>query len=174
MNWWDKASPTDERKTPWLHPAVVAYLDSLLDDTMSVIEHGCGASTLWFAERAESVIACDSNAEWLIALHDKIAGRALNVRLLEASRPPIFLPKCDLLLIDGNKEERPAWIEAAPLLVKQGGIIVIDNAEREAYQFAISKLATVCSNPMTIKTRIKALGDKLTITVFFRLGGEWI
>ena len=178
MNWWQPSNPSDAlRPSPWIHPAAACYLDSLLDESMEVIEHGCGGSTLWLASRVHFVTSIDNSAEWLAHVNKE---KPMNVQLIEATNPPAFLSPCDLLLIDGNGNDRPAWIEAAPRLVKQGGIIVIDDSNRQGYQLAIAKLEKLCSPPLKIETRVlvdmegRAKYWKQTQTMFLRLGDEWI
>lgn len=169
--WWNPSKPDEIKPVPWLHPAAVCYLESLLTPDMSVIEHGCGGSTLWFAERVKIVYCYDNNEEWVKRIrHDNVrryvykSGYVLTVGSGDY----------DLLFIDGNNQDRPHWISAAHDIVKPGGIVVVDNAEREHYQEALAELRKHCHAP-TIITAWTGYGKRVE-THFYRLkGGEkWI
>src|SRR5688572_27506537 len=48
---------------PWLPAAAVSFLDDKLAG-LSVFEWGSGGSTLWFAERARSVVSVEHDPVW--------------------------------------------------------------------------------------------------------------
>ena len=172
--WWDESDPQHIGDTPWMHPAAVLYLESLLTPDMTVLEHGCGASTKWFAKRVEHVTAVDNDSDW-------IAGLALetkdfhNIRLIPLDSVIKTVDPVDLLMIDGYNHDRPAWMMEADRLVKPGGIIVLDNAERKHYDKGCLHLMEFCYKPTSIVTYTGY--GKLVITNFYRVkGGEikWI
>lgn len=53
---------------PWYTYPAIEYLDSLDFSNEKVLEFGSGNSTLWWANRAEKVVAIEDNKEW----HSKI------------------------------------------------------------------------------------------------------
>ena len=120
------------RHFPWLAPNVIAKLESIVKNHFRVIEHGCGGSTLWFAERVTSVIAFDKKKEWCDSVNKKIDNTRARVFVgLDEVKPKGTLRKFDLLLIDGEPlQDRAMWLNAAPELVKPGGWVVLDNANR--------------------------------------------
>jgi len=134
MSEWWKPSPAGEVPAiPWLAPKVIARLEEIVKPTFHVIEHGCGGSTLWFAERAASVIAFDDNAKWREKINAKLdPARARVFSELGNRFATAIAEKFDLLLIDGEPlEDRIQWIRFAPDIVKPGGWVVLDNANRE-------------------------------------------
>jgi len=144
----------------------MCYLESLLDGNMRVIEHGCGGSTLWFAVRVRSVTFLeDVSREWRAAVLSR------NPNVCETVS---YDGDYDLLLIDGMNAQRPKWIELSHRLVKPGGIVVVDNAERPQYRDALQRLADRCIMP-TIITAWTPFGKRVD-TVFYRLKGgvDWI
>lgn len=171
VNWWTPSTPETITPYPWLHPAAVCYLDALLDHNMDVIEHGCGGSTLWLARRVRTVTAHEKNKSWV----DKITALGLdNVTILHGIWAGTDSKQYDMLFVDGFNHDRPMWIRAAPRMVKPGGIVVVDNTEREQYQEALAELQRHCYAP-TIITAWTGLGKKVE-TRFYRLKGgvEWI
>lgn len=137
---------------------------------MTVIEHGSGGSTLWFAARVKMVISVEVNKDWYHAML-KVAPH--NVEVYKSAQY-VTGKKCDLLFIDGLNTDRPQWICAAHDIVKPGGIVVIDNAERPHYQRAITELMTHCQPPALV-TAWTGYGKRVD-TMFLRLKGgkTWI
>lgn len=172
MNWWTPSTPDEIKPVPWMHPAAVLYLESLLTSDMTVIEHGCGGSTLWLAHRVKEVHSVDHSKDWREAVKRQMYARVY----LYLSLAEIKETHCDLLLIDGYGADRPKWIKAASNLVKPGGIVVVDNSERSTYQGALEALQLHCIPPLYITGCATGLNNKLVQTSFYRLkGGEsWI
>jgi predicted O-methyltransferase YrrM len=142
--WWKPSPPEDIPARPWLSPAVIEYLETLIKPEWDILEHGCGGSTLWFAQRCKSVTAYESDPDFAAA----IRGRAPeNVKIVSWSKPkpPALKKQFDLLLIDGEPiETRGPWIDAATRLVKPGGIIVLDNYNRPEYKQSRLALENIC------------------------------
>ena len=170
MNWWTESTPDNIKPVPWIHPAAVLYLESLLAPDMTVIEHGCGGSTLWFAERVKKVLSYDNDNRWVT----KVIGDNVRVALYDFVGDVSAVNNADMLLIDGFGKDRPEWIRTAHKIVKPGGVVVVDNSERPQYQQALGALSAYCQRPLHI-TGYTDYG-KLVQTTFFRLkGGEsWI
>jgi len=71
----------------------------------------------------------------------------------------------DLLLIDGEPvEDRGEWIQAAPFIVKPGGWVVLDNANRPEYVAEREWLQGKASLVFTSKLQGKHL-----VTEFYKL-----
>jgi len=181
--WWLSSTPDDIKDTPWLHPAAVLYLESLLTPDMTVLEHGCGASTIWFAKRVAHVTAVDSDGDWIVGLASQTQEYD-NIRLIPLDGVPDkkMVKPVDLLLIDGTPvDSRIPWIRQAHRLVKPGGIVVLDNAERVPYRLPRQEMQQHTSRPTQVCAWALALPphglDKLVWTEFYRMkGGEvhWI
>lgn len=129
--WYLPSKPSELQPVPWLAPAVIAYLESIIQPEWEVIEHGSGGSTLWFADRCEHVTAIERNPAWREAVQKQAPG----ADVLGDTPPIAFHEDCDLLLIDGEPiEARKEWIKDAPFIVRPGGWIVLDNANRPEYK----------------------------------------
>jgi predicted O-methyltransferase YrrM len=131
-NWWQRSDPEAVIALPWLAPNVIEFLESLLTPEMKVCEHGSGGSTLWFAERVKHVSAYEVNKSWSESIN---AARPANVNMRYARTCMKELDaNCDLLLIDGEPlADRRDWLMHAPNIVKPGGWVVLDNANRPDY-----------------------------------------
>lgn len=138
--WYQRSNSNSIPSVPWLSPDAVAFLESILQPEFKVLEHGSGGSTIWFSSRVASVTAYEKDVNWFSALNKK---KPENVDLRNANRPPRN-GEYNLVLIDGEPvEERKQWIRKAVKLVKQGGYIVLDNANRPEYEVERAELGDV-------------------------------
>ena len=160
-NWWQKTTPDKPRDTPWISPAATEFLDGILQPDFEVLEHGSGGSTVWMAERVQSVIAVENNAHW------RREGK--NISMI-VSLDQIY-KSYDLLFIDGEPvAERAGWIKAVPKLVKPGGWVVLDNANRPEYAEEREWLKSVSENVTTFDGNIES--TSYLVTEFYQLKAQ--
>ena len=127
-----------------------------------VFEYGSGASTLWLARRAGSVVSVEHHAAWADAVRERTS-RLGNVSLRHVPTTPAAdagayasgkpghagltfeayarsveaeAPGIDLVVIDGRA--RPACLNHAVRRLAPNGLIVFDNSNRRRYREAIS------------------------------------
>jgi predicted O-methyltransferase YrrM len=162
--WFTPTVPARVKPIPWLHPLAIEYLETLLRPDMEILEHGAGGSTLWFAERVKHVTAVEDNFRWYDVLSKRIPA---NVTLL-MGKGVVYLAPVDLLFIDGEPvETRGAWIDAAARLVKPGGYLILDNANRQEYLLEREKMR----NTFTLLKHINGNsgGTLHLVTEFYQL-----
>lgn len=164
--WWQNSKPGEVREIPFLAPSVISHLESLIEDGWRILEHGSGGSTLWFSTRCREVIAIENNEEWRNALLER---KAPNVRVVPFLPPDFY--GFDLMLIDGDPlEDRAAYLKNAYDLVKPGGYVVLDNANRPHYENEREWLKKNCESYKTFDCNEP--GTKYLMTEFFKLKGE--
>lgn len=153
---------------PWVARFALIFLDRLLDTEMKGLEWSTGSSTQWVLMRVKSLISIEHHAKWsknvAQALADIFPEKFLSARWqLHAVEPlpgtkekgpdkedPIkfkdyieakFLPKedgtFDYISVDGRARV-PCFKRALPLLKPEGGILMLDNSEREHYEDAFT------------------------------------
>lgn len=139
------------------------YLENLLRADMEVLEHGAGGSTLWFGERVKHVTSIESDLKWLEAVHER---KTANVTLIY-SRDVVFLCPVDLLLIDGEPiANRGKWLDAVPRVVKAGGYVILDNANRPEYASARACFSLKAKLLQTIDSNKG--GTQFLVTEFYK------
>jgi hypothetical protein len=139
---------------------VAHYLEETPD--ARVFEWGAGASTLWLARRAGTVLSIEHDAEWADTLSTMLPANARVTTVVptprtESTRVASAKPGFehldfsdyaaaiddqdglfDLIVIDGRARE--ACLARAMSRITPGGVIVFDNVDRQRYRDAIAAL----------------------------------
>jgi predicted O-methyltransferase YrrM len=157
---------------PWMHPASVCYLETLLRPDWTVLEHGSGGSTLWFAERVAKVYSVEDRPEWAIYIRQH--NERGNITIWDSrdgERIPFELGRCvNLILIDGHPAaSRPLWIRKSPRLLLPGGVLVLDNANAGYVIPPRYDLEKLCAHAVTIHPHG---GGKAIDTTFYFMPRE--
>ena len=128
---------------PWMTYPAIAFLDNYLSKDHDIFEFGCGASTLFFSQRAQSVTGLETNARWLDITQKMLEEKQVNnveITLMEdgLDNPNYeILPqesgkKFDLIIVDSLK--RFACAKNAIKALKEGGRIILDDSQRKGYR----------------------------------------
>jgi hypothetical protein len=133
-------------KAPWLTPRAIAYLEQALQPDFSGMEYGSGRSTAWFARQVKHLVSVEHNETWYTKVRAELESSGLtNVEYHHYGKPddakPLpekmasnyavadagLLPKSlNFVLVDGI--ERPSCALRALPLLKNGGLLIIDDA----------------------------------------------
>ncbi len=122
---------------PWISYDAIRFLESFLNHDKTVLEYGSGMSTIWYANHVGQVFSVEDSEPWY--------RKAL--QLLKATRQENILyefrtgvdycafmkdsgKRFDLIMIDGS--DRAACAASALGLVKDGGIIYLDNSDKHS------------------------------------------
>ena len=158
--WWRPSKSGDIKPIPWLAPKAIEHLESLLTPDMEVIEHGSGGSTLWFAERVRHVTAFENDADWRMIVQKKSPP---NVTMNGQSKSGY-----DLLLIDGEPViDRAEWLIDSTSIVKPGGWVVLDNANRPEYAAEREWLKQQAAEYLSMDANEG--GTRFMVTDFFKM-----
>ena len=148
---------------PWWTFAAVRETDEFLKSRSAakVFEYGSGASTIWLARRAASVVSIEHDPVWHEVVSDRLEAHPnAKLKLIEADPEPVagYLSEkrgwqgrsfhryaCaideeagefDLIVIDGRA--RAACLAHARNRLAPGGMILFDNTGRDRYRTAIA------------------------------------
>lgn len=134
-----------DQPMPWWSYGCTHFLQQTIAPDASVLEFGAGASTAWWLERGNRVVALESSNEWIQTVRERCAQHQnrLTMILADFDEPETITQLVngpfDVVVIDNEGPRQPL----APLalqLVREGGVIVLDNADRAEYAAAISLL----------------------------------
>lgn len=163
-SWVSPSKPSDIIPRPWLSQSAIDFMASLLRKDMTVLEFGAGGSTLWFASKAAHVTSYENDPDWMAVLKKQ---KPDNVTLRFESLPLKDEPPADLVFIDGEPVAlRGEWLRALPQLVKPGGLVVLDNANRMEYRIERNELELKATQLKRINDT--SLGTSYTVTEFYR------
>lgn len=116
---------------PWYTYPAIEHLSALDFRRCSVLEWGCGNSTLFWAARAKSVLSIDDDPKW----HEEMKRQApANATLALHTEADAYVAAgaeagpFDVVIIDGRHRRRCA--ERVAGLINPGGMLVLDNADR--------------------------------------------
>jgi len=111
-------------------------------------EFGSGYSTIWIAKKVKFLTSVDNNKGW----HDQVRKmiknyKISNVKLFyeaDLSVYPLIIDVCDnetldFLYVDGRN--RVACVKSGYIKIKKGGILILDNSDRERYGEAFKLLS---------------------------------
>jgi hypothetical protein len=146
---------------PYMPYSVTTWLDRWLKPDMTAFEYGAGGSTLWLAKRVERLTSVEHHRDWYQSVQAELARNGIENCTLELREPEDLGPhgaesrfasevvpatfeayvrtveafadeSLDVVLIDGRS--RSAALEAAREKVRRGGVLVLDDSDRERYQ----------------------------------------
>lgn len=116
---------------PWISYPAADFLDNIDTEQYSVFEYGSGSSTLWWANKAKTVISVEMNEEWYAYLRPKLPENSSVHLCVSGSEYPLYINRfnCffDIIIVDGAERYKSAV--AAVLKLSEGGIIILDNAD---------------------------------------------
>lgn len=165
--WYQPSKPGQIKPIPWLAPKAIQYLENIIQPDFEIIEHGSGGSTLWFATRCASVMSFEDDPDWQMVVKAQAPENVTIKTHFELSPEP--QDEVDLLLIDGEPvKDRAGWIAAAPNLVKSGGWVVLDNANRPEYEKEREGLKKFATLVYTVNSN-ESTSHLYLITEFWRV-----
>lgn len=171
-----EGQPVDEmgRLIPWLTYPAIDFLARRVRPEWRVFEYGCGNSTLWWAERVAEVKSCEHDREWFERIRARAPARVEmhHVPLDESgdyARTAARWPgRFDVVVIDGR--DRVRCVEATLIALRESGVVVWDNSDREEYREGYQLLAQAGFRKVPFIGMIPILNQKLETGIFYRDG----
>jgi hypothetical protein len=129
---------------PWVTYPFIDFIKQRLNHTMDVFEFGSGNSTLYYADKVASVSSVENDLLW----YDKVKSsmpRNASLFYCELKRGGDYChfaentgKKYDLIIVDGR--DRVNCCVNSINSLKPGGVIVLDDSQRETYSVALEML----------------------------------
>lgn len=143
MGWFksvEKQLPVDHdgKPLPWYTYSSIAFLEGRTRPGMRIFEYGSGNSTLWWAKRVQSVVSCENDESWFRKISaispDNVDYRhcALEPGGEYCKMISRFDREFDIVIIDGR--DRVNCARNSLCALKEDGIVIWDNSDREKYQ----------------------------------------
>lgn len=155
---------------PWISRECIFVLDNILSSNANGLEWSSGSSTMWLNYRIKSLVSVENSKEWYEKVKEKIYKRKRNekVKLIWIGEDNLsycrddrqyiseyykkntcfktyvvskLIPETlyDFISIDG-RARTGCILRAIKMIKKNNGIIIIDNAERNRYQWVFNHI----------------------------------
>ena len=127
----------DGRPLPWYTYTAIKFLEKKIEAKMTVFEYGSGNSSLWWSERVSSVISIEHDLSWFDYMKNRIIPNIeyIYCEQIDGGRYNKIISeyekKFDIVVIDGR--DRINCAKNALGALKDNGIILWDNSDRDAY-----------------------------------------
>ncbi|WP_419174562.1 FkbM family methyltransferase [Desulfosediminicola sp.] len=124
---------------PWLTYPAIEFLAPRLESEMEIFEYGSGNSTLWWSKRVKRVVSCEHDKEWYARYRrlvpDNVTYLLRRYKGGDSDYQEEILcyrDSFDILVLDGRK--RVACMENGLGALRDRGVVIVDNSDREHYQ----------------------------------------
>ncbi len=146
INSYNNQMPIDKNNNPlpWVTYSFIDFIKDRLDSSMNIFEYGSGNSTLWYSKNVASVTSVEHDIQWFNKIK-KIMPK--NVRLYHQALEyggdySQFINQIDknfdIVIVDGR--DRVNCLMYAIKSLKKSGVVVLDDSERESYNYGIELL----------------------------------
>lgn len=123
---------------PWISYSVIQILEKHLTRSSRVLEFGSGMSTVWYARHAGEVCSVEDYKPWYekvkkILINEKLQNVNYQFKDHVDSYSQCFTDDSrgfDLIMVDGS--HRSACIAHAVKLLRPGGILYLDNTDKDS------------------------------------------
>lgn len=140
INSFKNQIPMDKnsKPLPWVTYGFIDFISDRLNKNMNIFEYGSGNSTLWYGEKVNSVTSVEHDKNWYEKVKNSMPKNVtINYQELiyngEYSKfSSISNIKFDIVIVDGR--DRVNCVKNAINSIKENGIIVLDDSEREKYK----------------------------------------
>lgn len=123
---------------PWLTDDAITFLDNFCRNHVdaTILEFGMGGSTIWFSQKTKNLTSVEHDPSWFNKVVDYLKTHSECNPVATVLHPRPYNIICngflessfDLILVDGR--DRVKCVESCHRLIKPGGILMLDNAER--------------------------------------------
>ncbi len=117
---------------PWFTYPAIEYIAQLDLRNCEMLEWGSGNSSHFFSARSKFITSIEDNRDWFEKVSSAKNGNH-EIHLADNDNyyklPLSFNKKFDIIIIDGNQRDKCA--ETALDLIKDDGLIIYDNSERD-------------------------------------------
>ena len=134
----------DGNPLPWVTYGFIDFISERLNKTMDVFEYGSGNSTLWLAKKSNTVIAVEHDKQWFSKVKNNLPNN-VQIYFEELKYGGNYSKfsknigkKFDIVIVDGR--DRVHCLISAVESIKEDGVIVLDDSERENYKNGIELL----------------------------------
>ena len=177
-NGWFRSYKTKEsvdkngNPIPWNTYPFLSFIEPRLKPEFNLFEYGSGNSTIWYAQKVNSIVAVEHNREWYEKVK-QILPRNAEVVLQSESDAELYSneiskhnKKFHLIIVDGIF--RNESLTKSLNYLTEDGIIVFDDTERKEYKISFQILSDNGFNRLDFRGMRGITSIINTTSVFYR------
>jgi len=137
----------DGSPLPWMTYSVISILEKRLTPDVTVFEFGSGNSTLFFARLVGKVVSVECDKDWYETLRRDLPPN-VELILCHPYERDAYLASLtrhqqefDVIVVDA--EDREGCLRLAPTRLSARGVILLDDADRQAYAAEAARLVAL-------------------------------
>lgn len=166
--------PADKegKAVPWMNYPTIAFLHARLGNELSMFEFGSGYSTVYFSGLVGSVRSVEYDEYWFSSLKKRLPYNC-EIIFVEKDRDGDYCRAIhkidqayDLVLVDGR--DRVNCIRQSVLRLKNGGVIILDDSDRERYAEGFTHLKNEGFREITIEGIAPMATKRVQSTIFYK------
>jgi len=167
-------TPVDDECSPlpWVTYPFIRFIEKRLSKEFDLFEYGSGNSTLFYSQRVKTVTTVEHDKEWFERMGSSVSGNVhLVFRSLDSGENYVQAAleagkKFDIIIVDGRK--RVDCIKSCLAALKENGIVVLDDSERESYREGISFLRSHGFRQLDFWGIAPGCADEKCTSLFYR------
>jgi tRNA A58 N-methylase Trm61 len=174
INSFNHQMPIDKEGNPlpWVTYSYINFISDRLNKTMNIFEYGSGNSTLWYANKVNTVTSLEHDRDWFQKIKSEMP-KNVNIhyqQLIYGEHYSKFSNtigmKFDIVIVDGR--DRVNCLKSAIDSLTDEGVIVLDDSERKAYSAGIDNLISQGFKKIDFWGISPGLFYKKNTTVFYK------
>jgi hypothetical protein len=134
----------DGNPLPWFTYPAIAFLNKKVQSNMTVFEYGSGNSTLWWSQKVANVVSYEHDWDWYHSVKGRLPANVdyHHCDLEDGGKYSqailTYHKAFDIVVIDGR--DRVNCAKNCLGSLRDNGVIIWDNSDREQYQSGYSYL----------------------------------
>ncbi len=174
LNSFRSQMPVDleQKPLPWVTYPFIDFIVGRLHKDMRIFEYGSGNSTLFYAERVHEVHAVEHNMDWYSKISKSLPNNAkiYHKELIRDGEYARFATSLntqfDIIVVDGR--DRVNCCFQSLMALRDGGVIVLDDSEREEYKPGIDFLKDKGFKEIPFWGMAPGLNMRKCTTIFYK------
>jgi SAM-dependent methyltransferase len=123
---------------PWFTYPFIDFIAKKIHSQMTVFEYGCGFSTIWWSKMVKEVVSIEHDKKWYEMARSAVPEN-VRIHFVElkydgdySRKISEYENKFDIVVIDGR--DRINCTKNSLRALKEDGVIIFDNSDRDCYQ----------------------------------------
>lgn len=157
---------------PWVTYPFIDFIENRLNKNILIFEYGAGNSTLWYSKLVHKVFSIEHNIDWFNNIKNNSFENILinHIELDYDGKYCRFIHTFNLLfnivIVDGR--DRVNCLIQATKSLRDDGVIVLDDSEREQYKYGVEYLLNLGFKKIDFWGIAPSISFKKCTSIFYK------